>query len=250
LSVRKFPEISYGRQEVIGKMWVEALVRKHINCLPDDAIFCTRDFLTYGRRSAVDVALWRLVRKDVIIRLAWGVFVKNVRSVAASPPSREQVVEAKLNAFARENRAAWRSHKSTDTSVPEEDSAKNRRSDCASTSFRLLKPVPNSQQCNYNIALAERAQIRSRAPRKLLLDGSVHGEAIIALWSLGRKVCEKEHVADVRQTLERKDRDKFDLSMRWMPWWLSNLIHELKRYQYVNMVGRRLFEKTTKRLVT
>ena len=62
-------------------MWVQAAVRRHINCLPERAIFCTRDFLTYGKRNAIDQVLFKMVHKSEIIRLAWGVFVKNVRSI-------------------------------------------------------------------------------------------------------------------------------------------------------------------------
>jgi hypothetical protein len=79
------------------------LIRAHINRLSKDVIFSTRDFLCYGTRSAVDTALHRLIKKDMIIRLARGVFIKwTYRVFRGEVPSAQAVAQTKARAFGKE----------------------------------------------------------------------------------------------------------------------------------------------------
>ena len=53
--------------------FTSTFVRRHVNCLPPDVLFSTRELLQYGKRSAVDQSLSRLVKRGDIIRLTRGI---------------------------------------------------------------------------------------------------------------------------------------------------------------------------------
>jgi hypothetical protein len=53
-------------------------IRNHINQLDKNEPFTTREFLNYGQRAAVDQTLSRLVKQGFIVRLAPGVFAREV----------------------------------------------------------------------------------------------------------------------------------------------------------------------------
>src|ERR1700691_4404370 len=81
-------------------MWTSSVIRRHIAGLGEGRAFSTRDLLSYGRRAAVDQALYRMVKNGDIIRLARGVFCK--WSLKAKLPSMQQVIETKARAFGRQ----------------------------------------------------------------------------------------------------------------------------------------------------
>jgi hypothetical protein len=85
-------------------MFTISFIRAHINRLKDDAIFTTRDLLSYGTRPAVDTAIHRLIKKDLIIRLCRGVFMKcSGKAVFGQQlPSAFAVANAKARGFGKE----------------------------------------------------------------------------------------------------------------------------------------------------
>jgi hypothetical protein len=227
------------------EMWVQAAVRKHINCLPEEAIFCTREFLSYGKRYAVDQALSRMVRRKEILRVAWGVFVKNVPGLPQ--PSNKEIIEAKLGAFARDQKPTARAHAAEFKLPCRKSSRTELDTDGGTSSFRILETIQISQR-QYKIRALDRVRVHSRVARKMILGSCTYGKAISALWAMGEYGCKIDMVSDVRHSLGRNDREKFDLAMRWMPWWLSDMVHDTKRYQYANMAGKTFLTKKTKRL--
>jgi hypothetical protein len=79
------------------------LIKAHINRLSENVIFTTRDFLCYGTRSAVDTALHRLIKKDMIIRVCRGVFIKwTIKAFRGNLPTAHEVAQTKARAFGKE----------------------------------------------------------------------------------------------------------------------------------------------------
>lgn len=77
-------------------------IRAHLQRIPQETIFSTRDFLCYGPRAAVDTALHRLVKRDVIFRLARGVFIKWSKKIESGIlPSAREVADVKARAFGK-----------------------------------------------------------------------------------------------------------------------------------------------------
>jgi hypothetical protein len=84
-------------------MWTISFIRAHIQRIPTDTMFSTRDFLCYGARAAVDTALHRLVKKEMIVRLARGVFIKWSSQLAKGKlPTVQEIALIKARAFGKE----------------------------------------------------------------------------------------------------------------------------------------------------
>ena len=75
-----------------------SLMRHFISGVKPGKLFTTRDCLPLGNRAAIDQALCRLVKRNVLVRLARGVFT---RSSTEPKPSLQEIVELKAKSFGR-----------------------------------------------------------------------------------------------------------------------------------------------------
>ena len=83
-------------------MIISARIRQHVFNVPDGQPFATRDLLAYGPRGAVDKAIQRLIRAEVIVRVARGVFVKPIYEKGKLKlPTLAKVVLTKAHAFGK-----------------------------------------------------------------------------------------------------------------------------------------------------
>lgn len=80
-------------------MNTSARLRRFINSLKDREVFTCADVLDFGKRSAVAVALMRLVRKGIIVRLASGVYMKG--DEFDKRPTAVEVAQVKARAFGK-----------------------------------------------------------------------------------------------------------------------------------------------------
>ena len=71
------------------------LIEKKINSLPQGAIVTLNEFENVGSRSAIVTALARLTKKNVIVRVRRGLYLKPKETkLGTLPPSREAVISA------------------------------------------------------------------------------------------------------------------------------------------------------------
>jgi len=72
-------------------------IRDHIAKQSDDALITSRDILKFGFRNAVDQSVYRLIKDEVIQRVARGVFIK----FGANIPTPEAIAKCKATAFGK-----------------------------------------------------------------------------------------------------------------------------------------------------
>jgi hypothetical protein len=235
-------------------MYVAAMVKRHFFALPKGTIVCRRDLLPYGTINAVDQILRKLVDREVVVRLANGVFV--YPEPGAPLPSAREVAEAKIAAFARHRQRVFGQ---TPGEVLETESRTRgeeiRSSLVVSTSDVLIYEVDGCSSSFRVHSTADRpgvlVQLRRRAMRKMYLDHTVPGRAIKELWRMGRN---KMTEADIRLKLEPFSRDerKFFLSaQRWMTGWMSDTVHRVSSFAATGTVQkesiqRRVYDAATK----
>lgn len=181
-------------------------IRRHITRLPRNHIFKTREFLSYGSRTAVDQVLFRMVRSGLIIRLARGVFVREGSKI----PELFEIARAKAGAFGKQilrhcNDVAF---------------------DLGLTAAGNAEPTfATSGSSSSFLAGATRVHLRHIGPRKVHLGESQAGKALRSLWHLGRGLCKNFHIVSTQaKFLLRSDRDEFRQSIAWMPTWMTRLI--------------------------
>jgi hypothetical protein len=189
------------------KMTTASLVRRHVASVAYGKIFFTRDCLNYGRRAAVDQILCRLVRHEVITRVARGAFVKLKRGVAI--PSLADIALGKAKAFGRKPLLGAYAIARKLIGIGAAEHSNVIATDGATTSFN---------------ALDERIYLNCYAPRKLMLADTAHGQVIRLLWKVGRYNITDEMVRDATARLSQIEKAELRRSCHVMPAWLADLL--------------------------
>ena len=187
----------------------KTLMRRFIAMLEPDKVFTTRECLPFGKRAAIDQTLCRLVKRNAIVRLARGVFTK---SSTRHKPSLEEIASAKAKAFGRRFGAVG-------SKLAQE--------------FGLIKPQQPQQQPDEKAVFSINSSsstfkcgdvtiyLRKTCPRKVVLQESQAGKALVALWHMGKYLCCAEQVRKAIAELGRVDTQRLRESAPWLPAWLS-----------------------------
>ncbi len=186
-------------------MYTSTFIRRHILRLPKGAIFSTREMLNYGRRSAVDQCLYRLVKIGRIIRLAWGLFIKDD---SETMPSALQVATEKAKAFGKQIL--------TDAL----DAAKRLRLTALGNQRITYAVQGHSSSFKYG---ATKIYFKGICARKMLLKDDQVGTAIKALWAVGKKHCNQHAIAKATAQFKQSERRQFGQSCHLMPLWMTNI---------------------------
>ena len=152
-----------------------AYIYRHIRLLPPTQLFTTREMLIYGTRSAVDVALHRLVKSGFIVRLARGVFVQD----DSNCPTLLEIVTAKAKAFKMQ------------FAVHAETILHDLKIACSGSASKFAK---NGHSSSF-LTIHGRVVFQGTCGRKLHLANSRVGKIIYALWHWGVDRCT---LADIR----------------------------------------------------
>jgi hypothetical protein len=191
-------------------MWITAWIRNHVGQLKKEQLFTTRDMLSYGKRSAVDSALSRMVKNGEIVRLAWGVFVRADHPAVESITDREIATE-KADAFGKRLMLLQR-----DVAVDQGLPVKPNHQvvfevDGRSSKFRLLHKGRD-------------VVLKGTSARKMLLGDQAVGKAIRGLCELTERGLDTDSLRKIWTRLKRSERVEFRTKARWMPHWLSDFI--------------------------
>ena len=205
-------------------MCTTAFIKRHILSLPEGEIFSTRELLNYGRRAAVDQCLYRLVKTGRIVRLAWGLFMKDNSTTVL--PSVLIVAAKKAAAFGRRLSVDCTRAANILGLIDYDNSSITYSIEGHSTSFKYG-----------NIKIYGKGV----CTRKLSLDDETVGLAIKALCRIGKADCEKYTLAAATRHFNSKDRLRFKQSCHLMPAWLTNLFqNSTKHYQSIAIEPRAL----------
>lgn len=192
-------------------MSATALVNKFVFSLQDGALFSTRDLLNYGKRGAVDQAIYRLIKKDVIVRVVRGLFMKN--GGFGRMPDIFEIAKAKGQAFGRQ---VWTGGREAGSKIGAAVSAPNERNmsvfatDGATTSFKYG---------SHKIVLQRTSQ------RKIQHKDEIAGLIIRGLWSLGRVAVTAHTIAQTIGQLGRREKVLLRNTIALMPQWLADRLH-------------------------
>lgn len=173
-------------------------MRRYLSSLAPGTIFATRDLLCFARRSTVDSFIQRMLKENHIQKLAQGLY--RTRPEKQDIVKEEEIVRAKLRAFARESTG-----KITD---------KSHR-----TSTYLIS---GSNSSLILTAKAVKVELKKIGPRKLALGQSRVGTALLAIWLKGKSNCKEEDIANFLMTLSRTERNEIAKMKRLLPQWLTD----------------------------
>lgn len=178
------------------------LIKRHIFRLPRGKIFTTREMLPYGTRSAIDQAMCKLVKQEVIVRLARGVFVREGSDLARI--SMIDIARAKAESFGRKIAPF----------------AGNLAARLGFTTCREDEPVFATNGSSSSFRCGDRTvHFRKTCPRKMLLSESETGQLLSALWHIGQMAFPSWQTS--MPWLGRQQKEEIRPSAIWLPAWLS-----------------------------
>ncbi len=194
-------------------MTISKTILQRIETFAEGEIFTTSKFFDFGTRNAIDQILFRLEKRDVITRVARGIYMrpKTNRFVSKVLPSSFEVAQ-KLAEMTG--------------SIVQVNGAE------AARQFGLTTQVPtqpifwtNGQSRRFHMGKLT-VILRHVAPRKLACAGSIAGLALTALWYLGKEYVRAETFALIKNQMTTEEYQQFKSSMSNMPIWLVNAIQQ------------------------
>ena len=202
-------------------MSVSKEIEKKIKGLKRGKPFRSSNFLNLGSRAAVDQALWRLVNAGEITRIKNGVFVKPEKNayVGEVLPGPEEVVKY----FAR--------HSGNKIEINGAEAARR----FGFTTQVSSQPVflTNGPSRKFHLKNLH-VQLRHVASRKMALAGRPAGEALSALWYLGRNEVTPETFEQIKERLPSNEFAALTNNHEIMPGWMRSALNE---YQKAYAVG-------------
>jgi hypothetical protein len=197
-------------------MSVAACIRAHIFRKPEGTIFTRREMLKYGTSDNIDQTLARMRKKELIVRLACGTYMRP--KPGAEPPSHEEIAQARIASLGRKGVRSARSEAHAHRITQDCDSFLTYEVNASTSQFTIL-PIDGRPG---RIVL-----LKGRVARKMRLDKSSAGRAIKALWYLGWN-CTPLALSNATSNFTRSDRAEFKDSHQWMPDWMSNFVHNYR----------------------
>jgi len=195
-------------------MMASAHIRREIWKKGSNELFCNRDFLVYGSRALVDKVLSDLAKSGDIIRMAWGVYCRQVEQTVL--PSVAEVLKFKANVFCRTIKqpidgAAARI--GLNSKRPPEDHTFI--TDSSTSSFLIFSQEGETTRVHF-----KKASARKMALADNLIDG-----AIKILWSLSQPL-DKTRLRQVLRKLGMSKNDEQELrrKAKMMPAWVADVV--------------------------
>jgi hypothetical protein len=202
-------------------MSISKEIEKKIKGLKRGKPFMSSDFLNLGSRAAVDQALWRLVKAEKITRIKSGVFVKPEKNIYVGEvlPGPEEVVKY----FAQ--------HSGNKIEINGAEAARR----FGFTTQVSSQPVFFTNGPSRKFYLRNlRVELKHVASRKMALAGRPAGEALSALWYLGRNEVTPETFEQIEERLPSNEFAALTNNQEVMPGWMRSALHE---YQKIHAVG-------------
>jgi hypothetical protein len=195
-------------------MWVTARIRNFLGKLADGALFTTRELLNFGRRAAVDTALFRMARNGEIEKHANGVYAKKSFGVE-SQISETEIANAKAAAFGKRI-MPHEANIACDLNLSQDRPQQTIfETDGRSTQFRLVKS-------------GKMIHFRGVSARKMRLKDGTAARCIRALWHLNKEQCTPAIIKNTAASLGRREREELTTMCRWMPARISDWIIDYK----------------------
>ncbi len=194
-------------------MMASARIRREIWKKGLNELFCNRDFLVHGSRALVDKVLSTLAKKGNIIRMARGVYCRQLEQVKL--PSVAEIVKFKADAFNRTIRQTV-------------DGAAARLGLTLKGQQDSQTFITNSSTSSFAIFGEEgetRVHIKRASARKMLLTDDPIGAAIKILWSL-EKPLEKAKLFQVlrRLAMTKDEEQELRRKAKSMPAWVADVV--------------------------
>ncbi|HLB34155.1 MAG TPA: DUF6088 family protein [Chthoniobacterales bacterium] len=193
---------------------VDDQILKAINSLGHGAVFVPTDFLSFGSRQAVDIALYRLVRKGTIRRLARGIydFPKVHPKLGKLLPSPEKIAKALVGRDGTRIQPTG-AYAANILGLSEQVPAK-------------VVFLTDGSSRTVKIG-ATTIQLRRTTPKNMVMAGRLSGLLVQALRELGKDHITPERIEHLKRTIPLDARQKLLKDIRFTPEWMHSIFRKL-----------------------
>lgn len=193
---------------------IEAKVAEKLRNLPKGSVLFVNDFLDFGSPESIKKALLRLKEKDVLIRLAHGIYLypKVDRELGVLYPSTEEIA----NGIARRDKA-----RITPTGIQ----ALNKLG--LSTQVPL-KTVYLTDGATRSIKVGKRIiTFKKTSPKNLLPKGEISSLAIQALRTIGQSKVDHNTLKKLWTALKKETKENILHDAKLAPAWINKILRQL-----------------------
>lgn len=186
-------------------------IREKVAAQPAGEAFTPAIFAGLGSRASIDMALMRMVKAGTLERLGRGIYhvPKVGRFGIPTTPSVEQIVETVA---------------ASEGATLEVHGAEAARRFGLSTQMPT-RPVFNTSGANRRLHVGKLiVELRHVASRKMVLAGRPAGQALSALWYLGRNEVKPSTFAQLKSKLSPEEFQVLRKAQPSMPSWMSNAL--------------------------
>lgn len=191
-------------------------IKEKISQLPIGEPFSSKELVCFGTRAAVDQNLSRLVKTGEVMRVTRGVYVrpKQSKHVGAVTPEPMSVAHAKL--------------------LTERETVQVHGAEAA-RQFGFTTQVPTTpvfctSGSNRKFRVGNlRVKLKHVSPRKLALAGTPAGNALSALWYVGKENISESLIEKVKEKLPASEFEKLKAAKPIMPAWMADAFYRYEQ---------------------
>ncbi len=190
---------------------IEKQIEKSIKSKPSGSLVVPNDYLSYGTSDAIRKALDRLEDKQVIVRVAQGIYVRPKISKLIGPlvPTAEEVAEA----IAKRDRIR---------TVPTGSYALNALGLSPQVPMNIVLLTDGSPRV---IKVGKRTiKFKKTTPKNLMAKGKISRLVIQALKEIGNGNVTKEEEQKIIELLKKEDKKDFMHDLALAPVWVKKIM--------------------------
>jgi hypothetical protein len=190
---------------------VENKIAEVLKLHPKGSVFFVDDFLDYGNSESVKKALLRLKEKEILVRLAHGIYLypKIDNELGVLFPSTEDIARA----IARRDKAKI---------VPTGVQALNKLGLSTQVPMRVVYLTDGATR---SIKVGKRTiSFKNTSPKNLLAVGEISGLSIQALKTIGKTKVDDEIILKIQTLLKKEKTENIIKDAKLAPVWINKIL--------------------------
>ena len=193
------------------RLQVEHKIAEVLKTYPRGSVIFVDDFLDYGKPESVKKALLRLQKKDILVRLAHGIYLypKVDIELGVLFPSTEEIGKA----IARRDKARI---------VPTGILALNMLGLSTQVPMKIVYLTDGATRI---VKIGKRTiTFKKTSPKNLLVKGKLSSLAVQALKSIGRNNVDVETIEKIKAILKNEKKENIKNDAKLSPAWINKML--------------------------
>lgn len=193
---------------------VENRIAEAVKTYPKGSVLFVDDFLDYGNPESVKKALFRLKEKEILVRLAHGIYLypKVDKELGVLFPSTEEIAKA----IARRDKARI---------VPTGIQALNKLGLSTQVPMKVVYLTDGAARI---VKVGKRTiTFKKTSPKNLSIKGEISGLAIQALKTIGQKKIDEKIIEKIQAILKNEKKENIINDAKLSPAWINKILMQV-----------------------